>query len=336
MPRSTHVLPGLRFAVVGSGAVGGFYGAKLAYYGREVHFLVRSKEERAALRRFGWRVKNPKQGDFRVAKVHAHATTDAIGPCDVVLVALKATANDALPALLPPLLKPDTVLVTLQNGFGNEEFLAERFGVERVLGGLCFVCLNKTAPGVIEHFGHGAIALGEFDRWPEPRTHELAWEFKRCGVTARVAASLAAERWRKAAWNVPFNGLTILATAMRRDADSVCSVADVLADDSLTGLARGLTEEVVGAAARLGHRLPADLVDLNLRRTREMGPYRPSSLLDFLADRPLELEAIWGETYRRAFNAGAEVGRLEMLYHLLRARTASGGANGPPTKTSSS
>ena len=89
------------------------------------------------------------------------------------------------------------------------------------------------------------------------------------------------------------------------------STADVLADDALATLARGLAEEVVGAAARLGHRLPADLVDLNLRRTREMGAYRPSSLLDYLAGRPLELESIWGETCRRAFNAGAPVGRLE-------------------------
>ena len=317
MPRSTHVLPGLRFAVVGAGAVGGFYGAKLAHYGREVHFLVRSEGERAVLKRFGWRIHNAKHGDFRVAKVHAHAMTDAIGPCDVVLIALKTTANDALPALLPPLLKPDTVLVTLQNGFGNEEFLAERFGPERIVGGLCSVCLNKTAPGVIAHLGQGAITLGEFDRWPEPRTHELAWEFKRCGVTARVAASLAAERWRKAAWNVPFNGLTVLNSALR--GGEPVSTVDVLADDALASLARRLAEEVVGAAARLGHRLPADLVDLNLRRTRDMGAYRPSSLLDYLAGRPLELESIWGETYRRAFNAGAPVGRLETLYHLLRA-----------------
>ena len=327
MPRSTHVLPNLRFAVVGSGAVGGFYGAKLAYYGREVHFLVRSEEERAALKRFGWRVQNAKHGDFRVAKVHAHATTETIGPCDVVLIALKATANDALPSLLPPLLGPDTVLVTLQNGFGSDEFLAERFGAERVVGGLCFVCLNKTAPGVIAHLGQGTVTFGEFDRWPEPRTHELAWEFKRCGVTARVAASLAAERWRKAAWNVPFNGLTVLATAQR---GQVVSTAEVLADDSLAYLARGLAEEVVGAAARLGHRLPADLVELNMKRTREMGSYRPSSLLDFLAGRPLELEPIWGETMRRAFNAGAAVGRLETIYHLLRALPPAG-PNRPAT-----
>lgn len=314
-----HVLPGLRIAVVGAGAVGGFYGAKLAYYGRDVHFLVRSPEERAALKRFGWRVKS-RLGDFRVAKVRAYASPEEIGPCDLVLIALKATANDALPALLPPLLKADTRLLTLQNGLGNEEFLAERFGPERVMGGPCFVGLHKTAPGVVEHLGYGQIALGEFGRWPEPSTHDLAWEFKRCGVTARVVADLAHERWRKLVWNIPFDGLTVLATAQVGGADDrkVFTTADVLADDGLAYLTRRLMEEIIGGANRLGYRLPADLAETYLKRTREMGAYRPSSLQAFLAGRPLEIETLWGEPYRRLFNAGAEVGRLETVLHLIR------------------
>ena len=105
--RSSHQLPGYRFAVVGAGAVGGFYGSKLAHYGREVHFLVRSEAERAAIRRFGWRVKS-RSGNFRVAKSLVHASTADIGAVDIVLIALKATANGALLELLPPLIGPDT------------------------------------------------------------------------------------------------------------------------------------------------------------------------------------------------------------------------------------
>lgn len=323
--RSRHVLPGLRIAVVGSGAVGGFYGAKLAHFGREVHFLVRSAEERTALRRSGWRIQS-RQGNFQVAKVHAHPDAASIGPCDVVLIALKTTANEALRTHLPPLLRADTRLITLQNGLGNEEFLAENFGAGRVGGGLCFVCLNKTAPGVIEHLGYGNLALGEHGRFPEPRTHDLAWEFKRCGVNARVVADLALERWRKLVWNIPFNGLTVLATALRGATGTTApvTVAGVLADDALTLLARGLMGEIIAGARRLGHAIPTDFADLNLRRTREMGPYRPSSLEDFLAARPLELDALWGEPCRRLFNAGAETGRLETLQALLRHLSANG------------
>ncbi len=317
MKPSTHVLPRHRIAVVGTGAVGGFYGAKLAYFGREVHFLIRSEEERTAVKRFGLRVKS-REGNFRVAKTLAHASTESIGPCDLVLIAVKATANDALPALLAPLLRPDTVLLTLQNGLGNEEFQAERYGAERVLGGLCFVCLNKTAPGVIEHQGYGAISLGEHAGYPLPRTHDIAWEFKRCGINARVVADLAEARWRKLVWNIPFNGLTVLATARRGPGAPPVSTAELLADPDLAYLARRLADEVIAAARKLGHAIPSDFADLQFKRTAEMGRYLPSTVLDFAAGRPLELEAIWGEAYRRAFNAGAEVGRLETLYYLLR------------------
>lgn len=328
--RSTHRLPGLRIAVVGAGAVGGFYGAKLAYMGRDVHFLVRDEEERAVIRRFGLRVQS-KQGNFRVAKAQVYGSTREIGPCDLVIIAIKATANEALLELLPPLLKPETVLLTLQNGLGNEEFLAEHFGAERVMGGLCFVCLNRTAPGVIEHQGYGAVTLGEYGRYPEPRTHDIGWELKRCGVTARVVADLALERWRKLVWNIPFNGLTILAS-LSKTAGSEATVADVLADPSLNYLAVRLMDEVIAVANRLGHAIPPDFAALQIKRTLEMGPYRPSTLLDFLAGRPLELEAIWGEPYRRAFNAGIEAGRLEMLYYLLKRGTEDFSVDGTSTQ----
>ena len=315
--RSTHVLPRLRIGVVGTGAVGGYYGAKLAYFGRDVHFLIRSEEERAAVRRFGLQVKS-KQGNFRVAKVHAYASSTAMGVCDLVLIALKATSNDALLEIVPPLLGPDTLLLTLQNGLGNEEFLAGHFGAERVLGGLCFVCLNKTAPGVITHQGHGNIVLGEYGGYPLPRTHDIAWEFKRCGVTARVAPDLAEARWRKLVWNIPFNGVTLLATAQQPSDVPPVSTADVLASEPLAYLTRRLMDEVIDAARKLGYMLPLDLGEVQFKRTAEMGKYLPSTLLDYLAGRPIELEAIWGEPYRRASNAGAEVGRLETCLQLLR------------------
>ena len=315
--RSTHVLPRLRIGVVGTGAVGGYYGAKLAYFGRDVHFLIRSEEERAAVRRFGLQVKS-KQGNFRVAKVRAYATSADMGHCDLVLIALKATSNASLVEILPPLLGPDTLLLTLQNGLGNEEFLAERFGAQRVLGGLCFVCLNKTAPGVITHQGHGNIVLGEFSGYPLPRTHDIAWEFKRCGVTARVAADLAEARWRKLVWNIPFNGVTLLATAQQSSGAPPVSTADILANEPLAYLTRRLMDEVINAARKLGHIVPSDFGENQFKRTAEMGSYVPSTLLDYLAGRPLEIEAIWGEPYRQAFNAGAEVGRLETCLHLLR------------------
>jgi len=302
-----HVLPNYRIAIVGSGAVGGYYGAKLANAGRDVHFLLRSDLDH--VRRRGLRIES-KQGDFHLQGVKAHASTAEIGPCDLVVIALKATSNQDLLTLIPPLLGPDTMLLTLQNGLGNEEFLAEHFGAGRVLGGLCFVCLNRTAHGTIRHIGAGTIALGEFSGLPQPRTHEVAAELKRSGIACNVAPDLARERWKKLVWNIPFNGLAIAAGGV--------DVAHILDDPDLEFLTRQLMHEVIACAQALGHLLPASMVEDQIKKTRAMGAYKPSSLIDFLEHRAVETEAIWGEPYRRAANAGAEAGRLEFLYHQIK------------------
>ena len=142
-----HLLPNFRIAVVGAGAIGLYYGGKLAHFGRDVHFLVRTDYE--TVRKRGLRIRS-KSENIHIAKVHASRSTQEIGQCDLVIVAVKTTSNEDLPPLVAPLLGEKTMILTLQNGLGNEEFLARHFGAERILGGVCFICLNRTAPGVVE------------------------------------------------------------------------------------------------------------------------------------------------------------------------------------------
>lgn len=300
--------PSFRIAVVGSGAIGCYYGAKLASCGRDVHFLMRG--DVAEIRRFGIRIRG-KGESLRLAKVNLHASTEEIGPCDLVLVALKATSNGDLPKLIPPLLHETTMLLTLQNGLGNEEFLAENFGRERVLGGLCFVCLNRVSRGVIEHFDHGHVAIGEYNRCPQPRTHDVAWEFKRCGVICGVVENVTLERWRKLVWNIPFNGLSVTAGGI--------DTAAILSDAHLRSECLALMDEVIVAANKCGFPLPATAAFEQVKRTESMGAYKPSTLIDFQAGRPLEIEPIWGEPLRRAAVAGALTPRLQELYEKLKA-----------------
>ncbi len=306
--RARYILPNFRIAVVGAGAIGGYYGARLGYFGRNVHFLVRG--DLRQVRRFGIRIRG-KTENIRLAKVNAYSSTAEIGPCDLVLIAVKTTANPELLQLIPPLLHERTMLLTLQNGLGNEEFLAQHFGPERVLGGLCFVCLNRVEPGVIEHYDVGRVVLGEFSGYPLARTHDVAWEFKRAGIVCSVAENLPRERWRKLVWNIPFNGLAVAAGGK--------DTAAILADDELQAAALRLMDEVIVAANRCGYALPTAQALEQMKRTREMGAYKPSTLLDFEAGRPLEVEAIWGEPLRRARAAGAELPELAALYAELRA-----------------
>ncbi len=303
--RSRHVLPNFRIAVVGSGAIGLYYGGKLAHFGRDVHFLLRSDFE--VVRKRGLRIRS-KSENLHVAKVSAARSSAEIGPCDLVLVAVKTTSNPELPALVAPLLGEKTLILTLQNGLGNEEFLARHFGAERILGGICSICLNRVEPGMVERSDSGRLALGEFRGFPRPVLHDIAWEFKRAGVVCRVVADLALERWRKLVWNIPFNGLAVTAGV---------DTAAILADDKLRQRALALMDETIAIANACGHHLPTAVALEQMKNTEQMGNYKPSTLIDFLSGRQLEVDAIWGEPLRAAQAAGVAAPQLENLYREL-------------------
>lgn len=296
-----------RIAIVGSGALGCYYGARLAKAGNDVHFLVRSG--RAAILARGIRIKMPTER-IHVKKVQAYATTAEIGPCDLVLIALKATANDALAKLLPPLMGPNTLVLTLQNGLGVEEPVAEIVGTERVVGAICFVGNTRVATGVIHCSFPGLMMLGEFGRPAHARTRELARLFENAGMKCEAQDNLEELRWKKLVWNVPFNGLAIAAGGVTTDI--------LMADEGLRTLARRLMEEIVEAAAKFGHVIPRPFLDQQFERTAKLGRYSPSSLTDFNEGRSIELEEIWGEPIRRAKSVGVAVPRLEMLYWLIK------------------
>ncbi|HHY84565.1 MAG TPA: 2-dehydropantoate 2-reductase [Verrucomicrobia bacterium] len=314
----------MKVAVVGCGAVGSYYGAHLCRAGEEVHFLLRSDYH--AVRRNGVFIQSP-AGDFNVRPKTA-ASPEDIGPSDLVIIGLKATANHRFPELLPPLVGSHTAVLTLQNGLGNEEALAKLFPVEQILGGLCFVCLNRIAPGVIRHMDHGMVVLGEYERWPEPRTHDIASLFRKSGIPCKVAPNLARAHWEKLVWNIPFNGLGVASaagyervsggTGTLPECPGECLTTDrLLGDPRWETLVREVMIEVITAARALGCDIPESLADRQIERTRTMGAYKPSTLVDFERGHPLELEALFLEPLRRAEQAGARVPRLKTLCSVL-------------------
>ena len=296
-----------RIAIVGSGALGCYYGARLAKAGNEVHFLVRGG--RAAITARGIRIKTPTER-IHVKKVNAYATSAEIGPVDLVVIALKATANDSLAKLLPPLMSENTLVLTLQNGLGVEEPVAEVVGGEHVLGAICFIGCTRTGPGVVECSFPGLMMVGEFGRPSQARTREVARLFEKAGVKCDAQENLEEMRWKKLVWNVPFNGLAIAGGGITTDI--------IMADEGLHVLARRLMEEVVEAAAKFGHVISRSFLDQQFERTGKLGKYSPSSLIDFREGRSIELEEIWGEPVRRAKSVGVPVPRLEMLYWLIK------------------
>ncbi len=300
-----------RIAIVGAGALGCYYGAKLIKAGGDVHFLARSG--RAALTAKGLQIKSPGES-IRIRKIHVYGAAAEIGVCDLVVIATKATANETVKHLLPPLVGPDTIVLTLQNGLGVEEPIAEVVGSNRVLGAICYIGCMRTGPGVVKCSFPGLMTIGKFGQPAGDRTHAVAALWRHAGVKCTAQDNLELQRWHKLVWNVPFNGLAI--------ASGGCTTDVLLADEGMRLLARRLMEEVVEAAAKFGHEIPRSFIDLQFERTAKMGAYRPSSLIDFEEGRDVEIEEIWGEPVRRAKTIGVPVPRMEMLYWLIKQRLA--------------
>ncbi|MDR3229320.1 MAG: 2-dehydropantoate 2-reductase [Puniceicoccales bacterium] len=297
----------LKIAVVGAGAIGAYYGCRLAHAGHDVRFLLRSDLD--AVRQNGFQITAPDLA-FRLHTVQAFATTAEIGTSDLVIIALKTTANARFGELLPPLDNGKTIFLTLQNGMGNTEALAQLFGAERVTAGLCFVCVNRVAAGVIENYELGNIRFAEALGAATPRTRALVELFAPTGGDCKTVDSLERALWTKLCWNIPFNGLAIAGGGITTDR--------ILASPPLRELVLGLTREVQAAAAAFGVQISDRHIESQISSAREMGAYKPSSLIDFLAGRPVETEAIWGEPLRRGQSKGVAMGRLECLFALLQ------------------
>ncbi len=302
-----------RIAIVGTGANGGFYGFMLAQAGEDVHFLCSS--DFAHVREHGFRVTriDAEAEDFNIAQPQVYSDSRDIGPCDLVVIATKTTANAAVPALVEPLLKDATALLSLQNGMGNLEFLRGHFPGRCIVMGLCFICVNRTAPGVFENTlpGGGRVVMGAPTSDGLPMAEALAARFDRAGVSARASESVEEALWRKLCWNIPFNGLAIAAGGITTDV--------IMQSERLRQLARLLMDDVCAGAAAYGYTIEEAFLQTQFEATARMGAYHPSSLIDYLNGRPVELEAIFEEPLRRGKARDVAMPHLETLCALLRA-----------------
>jgi len=315
--RPRYPSPGMaRIAVVGAGAVGSYYGARLQRAGHDVRFLVR--RDLAAVQARGLDIRSV-DGDFTLPPggVHAVATPAGLGQPDWLICALKTTALGSARSLLGPAVGSQTRVVALMNGLNVEEQLARWFGPERVFGAMAFVCINRGEPGVVHHLRYGRLSIGHACDDPDEaaRLHDL---LAGAGLDVVTSPNLRYARWEKLCWNVPFNGLSVAAGGVGTES--------ILADPPLRALAERAMREVVLAgnadlAARgSSARLPGDETVARLfALTETMGDYATSMALDYLHGRPLEVEAILGEPVRAAAALGVTVPTMDALYALVRA-----------------
>lgn len=302
-----------KIAVIGAGAVGGYYGARLAEAGHEVHFLVR--RDYHAVTANGLKVTSP-DGDFSLTDPHIAKNSEEIGPSDWVICALKATSIKDARQLVQPCIGAGTRILVLMNGLGLEEHFAGWFGTERIFGGLAFTCINRGKPGHIHHIAYGTVTIGNFEDNPAELEIALSlWAGSKVQVAS--APSLLRARWEKLCWNIPFSGICVAAGGITTDR--------IMQDSGLHASARNLMEEVISAGnadLQFHREKPGinsqDMIDSMFARTSTMGAYRPSTMIDYIEGKAMEIEAIFGEPLRRAESLGVQVPYLTLLTALLR------------------
>lgn len=301
----------MKIAIIGAGALGLYYGALLQKSGQDVHFLLRRDFDAVTSR--GLKVFSI-NGDFNLPQVKGYRSAAEVGPVDLVLVGLKTFANQQLGELIAPLLHAATQILTLQNGLGNEEALAELFGDQRVIGGVAFLCSNRGEPGEVHHLGAGRIIIGEYQPCDPQRLELLAALFAAAGVECRTSNDLKRARWEKLVWNIPFNGLCAL---LHQSVDRLLTVA------ACRELVRGLMLEVITAANAQGltKPIPDSYADNMLEFTDNMGVYKPSMQIDREEGRQLEIEAIFRKPLSYGLRQGVAMPQVAMLATLLEQAT---------------
>ncbi len=296
----------MRYGVIGMGAIGGFYGAKLAHAGKEVHFLAHSDYQ--YVKEHGLQVDSC-DGSFHLPHVNAYGAASDMPKCDVVLIGLKTVNNRLLPELLPPLLKEDTLVVLIQNGIGVEEDVQKMFPEVQLAAGLAFICSAKTEPGKVNHQCYGYINIGNYSCKQQEKMDEVVNDFRQAGVDANEVEYLEA-RWKKAVWNMPFNGMTV---ALNTQTDIL------LQHPSTLQLIKDQMMEVIEAAQACGVKnIDESFAEKMIDNTIHMTPYSPSMKLDFDFKRPMEIYYLYTRPIEIARKAGYQMKKLEMLEAELR------------------
>jgi len=296
----------LRYAVIGTGALGGFYGGMLANAGKDVHFLFHSDYDYVC--KNGLKIDSV-LGDFHLRNIHAYNSTEQMPKCDVVLVCLKTTNNSMLKSILPPLLHEKTCVILIQNGLGIEAKLATDFPNLSIAGGLAFICSSKMGKGHIVHLDYGKINIGSFQGDNADLIAQVCQDFEAAKVPAEFSDNLNDSRWKKLVWNIPYNGMcVVLNTTTER----------LMGNPTTYALMHDIMLEVIGAANACGAKVGKDFAQAMLDMTVKMKPYAPSMKLDYDYRRPLEIEAIYSAPIAEARKAGFDMPKVTMLEQQLR------------------
>jgi len=293
--------------IIGCGALGLFFGTKLLKSKLDIRFLLRSDYN--TVKENGVFI-NSVTGNTHYF-VNTYKDPDELRDVDLIIVALKTTANDYLLKILKQIISPSTVVLTLQNGLGNEELISQVVHPDKIAGGVAFVCLNRTAPGVVAHTAYGHIKANGFtNNFDKDTLLEIESIFSESDIDFHIVDSILQLKWEKLLWNIPFNGISALLSGI--------DTLDIMTFEPLKNYARNIMLEVIKAAESDNINLNSDLIQKNLDYTLSMGPYKTSMYLDKINHRLLEVESIIGIPLHKAKENNITLPYMEAMYSQLK------------------
>jgi 2-dehydropantoate 2-reductase len=297
----------MKILVMGAGAVGAYFGARLRALGEDVVLCARGEHLRA-IRARGLDIASIR-GDLKI-EINATDTPRDFAPYDLILFCVKAYDTDAAARAIEGCLKPGGAILTLQNGVENESNLAAIFGRDAVMGGNARVGVEIVAPGKIAHLSTGYIDFGELDGRESERASAIAAVFQRAGILGEFSRDIMTLRWDKLVWNGAFNTVT---TLTRR------CVGEILDDPESMKLLRALMKEIVDVARAEGAKISYDRIDAYIAHSQKnLRALKTSTQQDLEHGKVLEYEALSGAVVRAARRHNISVPANETIYALMR------------------
>jgi 2-dehydropantoate 2-reductase len=286
----------MRIAVIGAGGVGGYFGARLANAGVDVSFVARGAHLEA-LRSHGLRVKSPK-GDLHLTRVCATTDPSSIGQVDVVLLTVKMYDLETACSMLSPLLAPETVVVTLQNGVEAVDIVSRHIGWEHVAGGVAYVAAVISEPGVITHTALDSLIFGELDGRQSDRLLRFDEVCRQAGFGSRVSDNIHLDLWSKFSRLSVFSGMTAVTHS---------PIGVLRSDPELFAMLTAACEETIRVGRAQGVPLPDTLMDEILQMVHSLPHHAKASMLEDLErGRRLELPWLSGGVVRLGRAAGVD------------------------------
>jgi len=299
----------MRIAIMGTGALGGFFGVRLAAAGLDTTFIARGKTL-AALKSHGLRLESPTLGAIAANPVKATDDPSTVGPVDLVIFTVKAYQIEAAATAMRPMIGRDTAVVPLLNGLEIVERIAAVVGEAAVLGGMSYVAAAMPEPGLIRHFGNDGFTFGEPKGGLSPRVERIAATMAKAGIPATATPDIQREIWTKALMFCGNGGLLALTRS---------TFGGVRSDPDTRRVFEGVVREVQAVARAKGIALAPDVIANTLRVLDGFPPEGTSSMLrDVVAGRPLEIETVNGAVVRHARALGIPVSYNETVYAGLK------------------